>query len=37
MTKGGSAWFTVDMEPVNKDEGQLLIASSSFSTSQPKK
>jgi hypothetical protein len=31
------AWFTLDMEPVNNDEGQLLIGSSALSTSHAKK
>jgi len=35
--EGHGAWFTLDLEPVNSDEGQLLIASSAFSTSHPKK
>ena len=35
--EGGGAWFTVDLGPVNGDEGQLLVASSAFSTSHPKK
>jgi hypothetical protein len=35
--EGLGAWFTVDLGPVNGDEGQLLIASSAFSTSHPKK
>ena len=35
--EGLGAWFTVDLGPVNSDEGQLLVASSAFSTSQPKK
>ena len=29
----GGAWFTLDLEPVNSDEGQLLTASSAFSSS----
>jgi len=35
--EGLGAWFTVSLKPVNGDEGQLLVASSAFSTSQPKK
>ena len=35
--EGGGAWFTLDLEPVNNDEGQLLIASSAFSTSRQNK
>ena len=35
--EGGGAWFTLDLEPVNSDEGQLLIASSAFSASHQKK
>jgi hypothetical protein len=35
--EGLGAWFTVDLGPVNGDEGQLLVASSAFSTSHPKK
>jgi hypothetical protein len=31
------AWFTVDLSPVNGDEGQLLVASSAFSTSHQKR
>jgi hypothetical protein len=34
--EGRGAWFTVDLGPVNSDEGQLLVASSAFSTSHPK-
>jgi hypothetical protein len=30
------AWFTLDLESVNIDEGQLLVASSAFSASHPK-
>ncbi len=33
----GAAWFTLDLGPVNNDEGQLLVASSAFSTSHPKR
>lgn len=35
--ESGGAWFTLDLEPVNNDEGQLLVASSALSTSRPKK
>ena len=35
--EGLCAWFTVDLEPVNSDEGQLLVASSAFCTSHTKK
>jgi len=34
--EGRGAWFTVDLEPVNNDEGKLLVASSAFSTFRPK-
>ena len=33
----GGAWFTLDLQPVNNDEGQLLVASSALSTFRPKK
>jgi hypothetical protein len=35
--QGDGAWFTLDLEPVNGDEGQLLIATSAFSISHPRK
>jgi len=35
--EGGAAWFTLDLEPVNNDEGHLLIASSAFGSSHLKK
>jgi hypothetical protein len=34
--EGRGAWFTLDLEPVNNDEGKLLVASSAFSTFHPK-
>jgi len=34
---GRSAWFSLDLDPVNDDQGKLLIASSAFSTFHPKK
>ncbi len=35
--EGHGAWFTIDLEPVSNDEGQLLVASSAFSTFHQKK
>jgi|HubBroStandDraft_6_1064221.scaffolds.fasta_scaffold28021_2 hypothetical protein len=34
---GGASNFSLDLEPVNGDEGKYLVASSAFAVSQPKK
>jgi hypothetical protein len=34
--QGLSAWFTLDLEPVNDDQGKLLVASSAFGAAHPK-